>query len=557
MVSAPAATVIEGATLIDGTGSPPQPDTTIVIEGNRIRSVGPRGQAPPPPGARVIDASGKYVLPGFIDMHVHYRDWMPQLLASHGITSAVDLSNDPDWIFAQKEGIANGKIDGPRLFVVGQGMGAPAFLSGVFRHLSSPEDARQKTRELLDMGVDLFKVYTHITPDQLEAVAEVASAAGKPVIGHLNSLDAMEAADNGISAVAHATGIGAAAFTDPERVAQFKVDNEVGLAVDFPYYLMYHAEADRGRLEKVTQKLLDRQVGVEFNFVNIAKGVTPRCEGYEMFDIRLLNRPELQYLPEEFKLRALSYHLWQDLTEEEKQRLNKGLQVMQEFARTFAQAGGRVLVGTDIQAFVIPGISYHRELELLVDAGLSPLEVLTNATRGNAEFLGVADQLGTITPGKLADLIIINGNPLTNISATQNIEAVMQDGRMLDIGYSAHFTNQLPRNVKVEWAGNPTPSIERLLPGVVVEGADTTVIEIQGRGFMRESVVQFDSLGVPAAPVPESRLPGMPYMPLYTRIQAFVPRHLLSRAGTYPITVSNPKPRGGGSNAAYLIVKFR
>ncbi|HZP25810.1 MAG TPA: amidohydrolase family protein, partial [Dehalococcoidia bacterium] len=418
MASAPAALVIEGGTLIDGSGSAPVPNSTVVVQGNRIQAVGQRGQVERPPGAQVIDASGKHVMPGLIDMHVHYRDWMPQLLASHGVTSAVDLSNDPDWIFAQREGIASHKIDGPRLFVTGQGMGAHPAMGNVFRTLSSPEDATAQTADLLGQGADLVKVYTHITSEQLDAVSEEAARHGKPVIGHINSLTAVQAADAGISALAHATGIGAAAFADPERLAQFKVDNEIGLAVDFPYYLMAHADTDEKLLEKVTQKLLDKNVGVEFNFVNIAKGVTPRCGQYELFDVHLLNRPELQYLPEDFKLRALSYNIWWDLKEEEKQRLAKGLAVMQQFARTFARAGGRVLIGTDIQAFVIPGLSLHRELELLVDAGLSPMEVLVDATLGNAKFLGVADQLGTIMPGMLADVIVIDGDPLANISAT-------------------------------------------------------------------------------------------------------------------------------------------
>ena len=185
--------VIDGGTLIDGTARSPHRNAVVIIEGNRITAVGEKGKVPYPPGAQVISAAGKFILPGLIDMHVHWADWMPELFLAHGITSAVDLVST-DWTLEQSKALADGRIAGPRLFAALGPFAGRLLWDRPPSELDSAEVARRLVKEAGSgrSKYALTKVYTELTPDQLQAVVEESHKAGRNVIAHLGSLDARQ-----------------------------------------------------------------------------------------------------------------------------------------------------------------------------------------------------------------------------------------------------------------------------------------------------------------------------------------------------------------------------
>src|SRR5688572_29049676 len=215
------AIVIEGGTLIDGTGAAPVENATVVIEGARITSVGPRARATYPPGARVIRADGMTILPGLIDAHIHSLDFFPQLFLHFGVTTVYDTSNPTDWVIAQRDALRKGKIKGPRMFVTGEIIDGPEETAderrgGYRTQVNTPDEARSLARNLLTRGVDALKVYQNLTPELLRPVVEEARRAGTEAVGH--SHDAKEAVTAGLRFIEHTTPIAHSTLGDPEKV---------------------------------------------------------------------------------------------------------------------------------------------------------------------------------------------------------------------------------------------------------------------------------------------------------------------------------------------------
>ena len=211
------ATVLQGATLIDVVSATKVEDSVVVMEQGRIRAVGKNGQISIPAGSRVIDLKGKYLLPGLIDPHIHYRDWLGEILLANGITSVLDQANPTSWSLAMKEAQQKGKVRAPRFFVTGNQVdGSPiesyfeefghmdGWISGAGgdvppaerdvkysdagrsykTYLDDPEEARREVRELVEKGVDAIKVHHKLTPQVLKAITDEAHRAGLPVVGH-------------------------------------------------------------------------------------------------------------------------------------------------------------------------------------------------------------------------------------------------------------------------------------------------------------------------------------------------------------------------------------
>ncbi|MGH9786451.1 MAG: amidohydrolase family protein, partial [Terriglobia bacterium] len=192
--------VIEGATLIDGTGRTPIRDSVIVIEGSRIKAVGTKGNLSVPAQATVIRAEGKTVLPGLIDGHIHFLDFMPPMFLHFGVTTVIDTANPTEWIVAQREALRKGRIKGPRLFTTGWVIDGPVERANMLHsterggyrtHVSTTEEARVVVRNTIRQGVDAVKVHEGLTPELLGAVVDEAHKAGLEVVGHAE--DAREA----------------------------------------------------------------------------------------------------------------------------------------------------------------------------------------------------------------------------------------------------------------------------------------------------------------------------------------------------------------------------
>ncbi len=546
--------VIQGATLISGAGSTPVQNTVVVIEGNRITAVGPAGQVSVPQGAEVIQAEGKFIIPGLSDMHVHWQSWMPELFLAHGVTSAVDLESG-QWTHEQRDLIRDGRMQGPRIFTATNSLyGRLVWNYGESPSrpvLHSTDMARRMVRRY-GPGRELYnvtKTYTELAPDHLQAIVEESHRLGRKVIGHLGGIDARQAARVGIDGIAHGAGIALATIADPVKAEEMRTFVRMGIAVDFPMFLMYHAYMDPQKADELVELLVAEDVAIEFEQVNTAGRWVPKYrDAWIAEDRKFFEDPNLSYIGSDHWDRIFYYEPYDQLTDREKELVQEGYDNRKEFLGKFARAGGKVLAGCDTASFVLPGICLHRELELLVEAGMSPMEAIQAATVNNFEFLQEPN-LGTLEPGKLADLLILREDPLADIRNTRTIDTVIKGGKTQDIGYHADFVNPEARGFPVTGFINPVPHTRVLYPMSTSRLNRDLKLVIEGTGLADESMVEFDGITLKATPVKSTLIKEMMFNPVYTQLEVTVPARLLNRYGSYRVVVKNPKPQGGVSNA--------
>jgi len=565
---------ILNGTLIDGTGSSPQENTIIVIRGDRIESIRTDGEVPD--GARVIDATNKFIVPGLWDKHLHYKDWFPEMLIANGVTSAFVQGGGP-WLHAQNEGVAKGKIPGPRMF----------FRERKFDVFSSVEEARNTARsEIRRLQPSFVKVYTGITPEHLKVVAEEAHRAGLHIEGHLG-ISARDAIEAGIDGLTHASGI-AYSTVRPEVLEMLPdmrvVDSsyrrvrwphisswdesrtggpnpdisEYWLYLEDPRRLMMFGMMDRDMARDLIDLMVDKNVFIESCLTYIFRHVHDRMEQYRAEDYLLLGDPNLHYIPELVRKNVLDYSLLDKVNEKELALMRKGYENFQWFFKTFVDAGGRLILGPDTtsinHATMLPGVVTRREMQLLVDSGISPMQAIQAGTLWAAEVIDQDKDLGSVEEGKIADLLILPRNPLDDITAYKDIELVMQNGRVLDHGFHYYFNNPIPwpaGNVisyADEGFGPVTEipaSIVGISPRAIVEGSGDITLSVTGGDFISTSTIEFDGQWL------ETELinPG--------EVRATVPARLVQNVGTYSVRVAHRKPGWGKTNTMYLIVKFK
>lgn len=416
--------VITGARLVD----PAREGVTIVIEGDRITAVGGDGQVTVPPAAQVVEGKGKTVLPGLIDTHVHFRDYVPELFLAHGVTTVRDAGNPPEWILPLKQKQASGEMRGPRMFAVGNILDAPPALRGHHIAVGTPEAARAAARRLLAMGVDGIKVYDKITPELLRPIAEEAHAANRRVIGHIN-FSAREAALAGIDALEHASGVAIAIAADPAPARDPQNRGVFGWRY-----------RDPANVERLIRLLVERRVAVVPALASWGRGSALRPE-FQAEAAKVIANPELAYLPDDAKSRVKNYSgpQW---SQAERRAYEADYRALKEFLNRFSRAGGTIVAGTD--GGVLAGLSVHHEMRLLVEIGLQPLQAIKAATADAAELIQAGD-LGSIAPGKIADVIVVDGNPLQSIDDTKKIALVIQRGRIIDTRYHHGYRIPIPR----------------------------------------------------------------------------------------------------------------
>jgi imidazolonepropionase-like amidohydrolase len=550
--------VIQGGRLIDGNGGKPVENATILVEGNRIKQVA-AGKIGFPREAQVIDASGKTVLPGFIDNHIHYRGFMGELLLAHGVTSVRDLGNPLEWILALRDAINLGKIIGPRIFGAGGGFYGHA-TAAHHMGVANVDEARAMARKLVQLGVDYLKIHLGVSLDIIQAVAEIGRAEGLKLTGHLESA-IFPYAEAGIDGVEHGSGSAEAAIRD-EKSQKILASWKLWL----PKFLGPWTLADRKYFPEVVEFLARRGTFIEPTAVLWGASLGMR-ERWEKEDYDLLKDPGLGYISESERILWMDHYYLaygprvDNAPSEEvifgdgysyygilpQAAMREGFERMGEFIGQLVKAGGNVVTGTDAPA-VLPGASLHRDMELLVLAGLSPMQAIQAATKVGAAYLGKEKELGTIEPGKLADLVVIDGDPLKDITQTRRIHTVIKDGDVIDTSYHAWFTELMPRPFGQDFYGYPVPNLERISPVVGSERDSDIVLNLKGKGFFPTSLVRFGDTPVPTQYVSPSEL------------VAKIPAHAL-RGGTMPVRVVNPKPyqlrhRGGTSNPLSFVVRF-
>jgi imidazolonepropionase-like amidohydrolase len=397
-----------GATLVDGTGNPAIPDAVVVIEKGRIVAAGPREKTKIPNRSTVVDVHGKTILPGLWDMHAHFEqvEWGPIYLAA-GVTTVRDCGNEFEFITAVRDAIAAGRGLGPRLLLAGVVDGTGPLAIGVQR-VDTPEQARMWTHRYHDAGFQQMKIYSSVKLEEVKIIAEEAHRLGMTVTGHvpqgLTAFQVVEAGQDQISHIDYVAQIMHAPLPpDADRKPRIQAVLDIDLNSDAAQKALSFLKA-HGTVIDPTIALM------EFFTATTAKPPVSFEPGIADVAPELVEQLSDVGPPT-------------DRSEMVEKAFEKDLQIVGALHRT----GVPIVAGTDQ---TVPGHSLHREIELYVQAGFTPMEAIQAATIVPAHVMGVDKETGTVEAGKRADLIVIDGDPLADIRNTRNVELVVTGGKM-------------------------------------------------------------------------------------------------------------------------------
>ncbi len=430
---------LEGAVLIDGTGSAPRPNSVVVIQGEQIVRVGVVGQFSYPPDAQVIGLAGRWIVPGFIDTHAHMPDPEDQedvlkLLVAFGITSVRSPAADPSSGTELRARIDRGETLGPRLRTAGRLIDAPGgIFSGWAAEVTSVEEIRTEVRRQADAGVDFIKLYRGLGPDLVEAAINEAHALGLRVIGHLGGTMWSEAVAFGIDGLAHFGIYGTPWELAPDadrpaiRRACDHCENpgdEEGLRI-----LRATLRPDGPDAVRWAGLLAEGHATVEPNLV-LLRAV------FWGENAEVLAEMEPEYAPASWRdghwFDAVPHPYRAPCTAEWASEAKALYPLFEDLVSLLNREGAVLTVGTDLMnPWMTPGVSYHREMELLAAAGLTSQDVLIAATRNGAIALGLEGEVGVIRQGTAADLVVLKSDPEADIRNTRAIESVYLRGAVL------------------------------------------------------------------------------------------------------------------------------
>jgi imidazolonepropionase-like amidohydrolase len=401
--------VLRGATVIDGTGSAPKPHSVVIINGSKIVNVFTDDSKYhdyyySSHNVKVLNLTGKYIIPGLFDMHAHIAGVLKNsynqtksentlnMLLANGVTTIRNPGGPSEQSVALKKNVTKGKIKGPSIFTAGRLINDPRMsIPFVEKQVRTEQDVRQEVRLQAAIGVDYIKIYVGLTPNLVKAAIDEAHHNGIKVIGHLYLTSWTDAANLGIDALTH--GVPVSPYLLPKDRQRIFIENGLGPFDHFLWLSLVNLNNSSGstEIDEMIKSLVIHKVSVD-----------PTLDIYEAI---LKDDTKDQYLwPKVLRLIKMMY-----------------------------DSGVEVLSGTDIPNFGLePGESLHHELELLVEAGISPLNVIKIATRNGADALGILNKVGTIENGKEADMIVLVANPIDNISNIKKIEAIINNGKLFD-----------------------------------------------------------------------------------------------------------------------------
>ncbi|MDQ3984770.1 MAG: amidohydrolase family protein, partial [Thermoproteota archaeon] len=393
--------ILEGASLIDGTGSPPRNDSVVILKDERILTVTDRGNYTDyPKDSEIVNLTGRFLIPGLFDMHAHvagvldssYNQTVSEntlkALLDNGITTIRNPAGPTKESVALRDAVAAGQIKGPQIFTAGRLINGLPFPTRFVETIANTEaEVREEVKSQADAGVDYVKLYVGLYPNLVKTAIDEAHNQGIKAIGHLYLTSWTDAANLGIEALTH--GVPVSPFLLSKDKQEIFIDNGRG---PFDHFLWLNlVDLNSTKINEMINALVKNKVPVD-----------PTLSIYEAM---LKDDPQNQ-------------HLW-----------SKVLQL----TKILYDHGVTIMSGTDIPNFgLIPGTSLHHELELLVKAGINPLNVIKIATSNAAEALGILDDVGTIEAGKQADMIILNANPIRNIRNIGAIEGVIEDGQVFN-----------------------------------------------------------------------------------------------------------------------------
>jgi hypothetical protein len=495
----------------------------------------------------VLDARGKFVIPGLIDSHTHYNWYMGELFLAHGVTAIYDLGGQLSWQNAIQKGLNTGKLRGPLYYhctSLGGGGGderRPGIIPTRMRvgfSVKTPDDARDGVAWVKGKA-DCITLNENWKGDYFTAVAREAHAAGLHIISH--SYQALNSASWGVDGIEHMTGVGMAAIRSPEgKKAMAAMTIEAGHKNSLLYQYM-----DRSYFDEMIQHLIAHKVFLNPTLDFEWKGIIDRTPQFELEDQRLLFNPSLQYVPMDERLVTLGQYHWADKrTISDREQFTRGYKNVQEFLRKFVAAGGKLYSGTDSAAANTPGLALHHEMQIYVDAGISPIAALMSSTKWAAEIIGMENKLGTVEPNKIANVVILRGNPLEDIANTKSVETVVRNGEIADIKYHADFEVPFHQFGPVgKHLYNQPPKLQAIEPAVGIQGKEVR-LRVSGSSFAPNSVVVFRG-----GPVETKWVSP-------TELWAVLSSKQTSEVGNYLVGVQTPKPGGGLSEELGFIVDY-
>lgn len=412
--------LLEGARLIDGTGAPAIADSMVLVEGERIAYAGPRtGRFDGRPVER-WDLTGKTIVPGLIEAHTHaHFDADMRAYIKNGVTTIRFAGHDQAVVAAQRRRIEEGALPGPRILSCGPMIDEPPVAYPEWSvAVSTPQEAAAAAERLIrEYGVEALIVTQRVTAPVMRAVIEVAHAHGRPVLGQIWAIDGREAAALGIDELHTSARVCASPLYPPERLMRY---TSIGdrMALTSRLWATIDWEA--------TKPIMDAMIeaGVVYCGMHV---IVQHQAGEGVAELHA--DPDYTGLfseAERGSFAAFIERLNASWSDEDRGYARAASEARLEWMRRYRAMGGTLIAGTDMQ---FGGIMLHRELRNLEALGMSPLEVIATATGVAARTLRIDDRLGTIRQGLLADLLILNRDPLTDLGALRDIDRVMKGGR--------------------------------------------------------------------------------------------------------------------------------
>ncbi|HEV2992084.1 MAG TPA: amidohydrolase family protein [Candidatus Angelobacter sp.] len=421
---------IINVSVVDVTGSPVRPGMTVIIKDGRIVGISKTAKHAFPMNTKIVDARNKFLIPGLWDMHVHtiFGDWIPggkdvslPLFVANGITGIRDMGGDLDTLLQWRSQISAGAILGPRMIIAGPMLDGPKSRFPSSISIATAQEGRKAVDDLKAKGVDFIKVQSFITRDGYFAVADEAKKLGITFVGHVpDSIRATESIDAGQKSIEHLTGIFEGASTAEDSFIQ---GSRKGPKRYLDTYTDTLAAALISRMARSHTWLVPTLVWERGQWL--------------IDDIDYSHNADLKYAPASWQHKSwpsFTKGILAELDTDEVSVRRRFVQKEFEIVNAMRKAGVPILAGTDTAAAVavLPGFSLHTELECFVQAGFTPLEALQTATVNPAKFLGLQSEMGTVEKGKLANLVLLDANPLEDIRNTRKIAAVILNGRLLD-----------------------------------------------------------------------------------------------------------------------------